>query len=134
MMATPTLTPNIGLQIPGYNQANWQVPINYDLNLLDEIFGGEFQVPALSVGTLTVENFTIENLAALLVAASVQEVPAGAFPGTVYTLSQIPVLIMGLYYNGQFLRPALDYSVSGNQITLNFETSAGDSLYAVYFQ
>ena len=132
-MGTPSLTPNIGLQVPGYNQPNWQVPINYDLNLLDQIFGGEVEVPALSVNTLTVENFTISNLGALLVAACVQEVPSGAFPGNVYTTSQVPVLMMGLYYNGAFLRPTTDYSLSGNQITLNFETGSGDSLYAVYF-
>jgi hypothetical protein len=133
-MATPTLTPNIGLQVPGYNQANWNVPINFDLNLLDQIFGGEITVPALSVTTLNVSEFTIENLGALLVSACVQEVPSGAIPGTVYTTSQIPVLIMGLYYNGAFLRPVLDYTVSGNQITLNFSTLLEDKLYVVYFK
>lgn len=35
-----TLTPNISLQVPAYQQTNWQVPIIYDLNLLDGILGG----------------------------------------------------------------------------------------------
>ena len=132
-MGTPTVTPNIGLQVPAFGQANWQVPTNYNWNLLDNIFGGNVQVPALSVDTLTVTNFTVGNLLALLVSACVQEVPSGTTPGTTYTLSQIPILIMGLYYNGSFLRPVLDYTQSGNTIMLNFETDAGGKLYAVYF-
>jgi len=39
-MASETTTPNIGLQVPSYNQGNWQVPTNYNWNLIDLIFGG----------------------------------------------------------------------------------------------
>lgn len=57
-MAGETTTPNIGLQIPGFDQGNWQVPFNYDLTLIDNIFGvGGPQVPALNVGQLTVAQF-----------------------------------------------------------------------------
>ena len=132
-MGTPTVTPNIGLQIPAYNQGNWQVPTNYDWALLDSIFGGATTVPALSVTTLTVQNFTIANIAALLASACVQEAPAGAYPGTTYTLSKAPAVIIGLYYNGSFLVPTVSYTVSGGAITLNFSTNTGDTLYAVYF-
>lgn len=38
--AQTTLTPNVQLQVPAYQQTNWQVPIIYDLNLLDGILGG----------------------------------------------------------------------------------------------
>lgn len=53
-MAGETETPNIGLQVPAFNQANWQVPTNFNWNLLDQIFGGEITVPALNVTELTV--------------------------------------------------------------------------------
>lgn len=132
-MGTPTVTPNIGLQIPAFNQANWQVQTNYNWELLDAIFGGAFTVPALSVTTLDVVNFTISNIGTLLVSACMQQVPSGSFPGTVYTLTRAPLLIMGLYYNGQFLIPGINYSYLGNVITLNFSTNSGDTLYIVYF-
>jgi hypothetical protein len=125
-MASESTTPNIGLQIPGFNQANWQVPIQYDLNRLDLIFGGSVQVPALSVGVLTAANL---NFAILLT----QEVPAGAIPGTVYTLSQVPQVIIAFVYNGAVQRLNIDYTVSGAVVTLNFSTVAGDTVYAIYF-
>ena len=75
-MPSETVTPNIGLQVPGFNQSNWQVPTNYNWNLLDLIFGGEITVPALSV-----ESFTLPNIGAILAASFVCEAPAGAFPG-----------------------------------------------------
>ena len=40
LVAQVTVTPNIGLQVPYYNQQNWQVPIQYDLNLLDLLISG----------------------------------------------------------------------------------------------
>jgi len=135
-MGTPTVTPNIGLQIPALYQGNWQVPTNYDWQLLDAIFGGEITVPALNVTSLTVADFTITNIGTLIASACVQEEPSGAFPGTVYTLTKAPLVIIGLYYNGLLIRstgPTPDYSYLGNAITLTFSTSAGDTLYAVYF-
>lgn len=56
---TFTLTPNIGLQVPGYNQANWQVPLNYDLNRLDALLSGNLTLPALNAATITGANFCI---------------------------------------------------------------------------
>ena len=132
-MGTPTVTPNIGLQIPAFNQANWQVQTNYNWELLDAIFGGEVQVPALSVTSLDVTNFTISNIGTLIASACVQQAPSGSFPGTVYSLTRAPLIIMGLYYNGQLLVPGVNYTYLGNIITLNFSTASGDMLYAVYF-
>lgn len=48
--AQTTLTPNVSLQIPSFQQTNWQVPLNYDLSLLDQILGG---VQTLPIGTAT---------------------------------------------------------------------------------
>lgn len=62
------------------------------------------------------------------------EQPAGAFPGNSYTISAAPLSgnLIGLYYNGGFLRPTADYTLAGTTITTTFETFAGDNLYAVY--
>jgi hypothetical protein len=125
-MAAETTTPNIGLQVPGFNQANWQVPTNFNWNLLDLIFGGSMQVPALSVGVLTAANLNFSILLA-------QEVPAGAVPGTVYTLSQVPQVMVAFVYNGAVQRLNIDYTISGAVVTLNFSTVAGDTVYAIYF-
>lgn len=126
MPSGTTLTPNIGLQIPGFDQGNWQVPTNYNWNLLDQIFGGEVQVPALNV-----LNLIIGNIATSLMAAFVAEVPSGAVPGNTYTLSQSLGLLMGVYVNGLL---QTDYTVSGNVVTLGFSTSSGDTVYALYFK
>ena len=128
-MAGETTTPNIGLQVPSYNQGNWQVPTNYNWNLLDLIFGGSVQVPALNV-----LDFTIGNIGAQLAAVFVNEQPAGAVPGTVYTLNNTPALILGIFYNGVLQRPSIDYTVLGAVITLGFSTVLGDVVYALYFK
>jgi hypothetical protein len=128
-MSSETTTPNISLQIPAYDQGNWQVPTNYNWNLLDLIFGGAIQVPALDV-----LNFTIGNIGAQLAVAFVAEQPAGGVPGTVYTLSHTPALILGVFYNGVLQRSGVDYTVVGSVITLGFSTQAGDGVYALYFK
>lgn len=65
-MAGETTTPNIGLQVPAFNQGNWQVPTNYDWALIDSIFGPDGpQVPALNVAELTVAAFV--GLTALII-------------------------------------------------------------------
>jgi hypothetical protein len=125
-MAAETTTPNVGMQVPGFNQANWQVPINFNWTLLDNIFGGTVQVPALSVKTLTAANL---NFSILLT----QEVPSGAIPGTLYTLSQVPQVIIAFIYNGAVQRLNIDYTVTGQVVTLNFSTVTGDTVYAIYF-
>lgn len=132
-MAGETETPNIGLQVPGYNQPNWQVPIDYDLNLLDLIFGGEIQVPALSVKDFTVENFVITNLVAMIANSFVAEVPVGVAPTTVYLLTYIPGVMVGVFYNGLIQRPGTDYTMSGNAINFKFTTAEGSTVYALYF-
>lgn len=52
------VTPNIGLQVPSYGQTNYQVPLQYDLNLLDQYLSGVKPIPALTViGTLNAPGF-----------------------------------------------------------------------------
>jgi hypothetical protein len=69
------------------------------------------------------------------------EQPAGAFPGTVYTLSFLPLVTIApvqLFYNGNLLLPGVHYNIVGKTITLTFETNGpidetpGDNLYALY--
>jgi hypothetical protein len=57
-----TNTPNLQLQIPGYQQTNWQVPINYDMNLLDAILAGEATLPTGDTPTISqISNWIISN-------------------------------------------------------------------------
>ena len=62
-VAQTTITPGIGLQIPGFNSSNWQIPFNYDFNLIDQMLSGQALIPALHVtgnfevdGTVTANN------------------------------------------------------------------------------
>ena len=43
--AQMTTTPNLGLQLPAYQQTNWQVPLNYNMNLLDLTIAGTLTLP-----------------------------------------------------------------------------------------
>lgn len=69
-----------------------------------------------------------------VVGTVVIEEAGGAYPGTVYTLSQTPLagVLLGLYYNQLFERPGIDYTLAGMAVTLKFSTQAGDNVYAVY--
>jgi len=125
-MPSETTTPNVGLQVPFYGQGNWNVPLQYDLNLLDLIFGGEVAIPGLNV-----ENLVIGNIAALFAAALHTETPAGTVPGNTFTLSYAPTALVGFYWNGVLLRPVLDYTVSGSTITTTNTIESG-WVYAVY--
>ena len=125
-MASETTTPNIGLQVPAFNQANWQVPLNFDLNLLDLMLGGVISMPALA-------GFIITSLGAQVAANATAETPAGVVPGNVYTCSKTPNFIFGFYRNGIFQRPGLDYSLLGAVITMiGSSTSSGDTVFVVY--
>jgi hypothetical protein len=129
-MASETTTPNIGLQIAAFDQANWQVPTNYNWNLLDLIFGGFVTVPALNVEVLTAG-----NAGDFILPPFVGEVPAGTAPTTIYTLSFTPSQVLGIYKNGLLLVPGLaaDYTLTGNIVTLNAATAMEDVIYATYF-
>jgi len=125
-MASETTTPNIGLQVPANNQPNWQVPINYDLNLLDLMLGGIIPMPALA-------DFIITNLGAQIAANAVTETPAGVIPGNSYTCSQVPNFIFGFYWNGILQRDGIDFTLSGAVITMtNNATATGDNVYVKY--
>jgi len=128
-MASETSTPNIGLQVPAFNQANWQVPINYDLNLLDLIFGGSITVPALNVAVLTAG-----NISGITLPPAAAETPAGAVPGSVYTLAHVPnpAAMLSFYVNGVF-QPPTSYTLTSNIVTLNNPTPSGAGVYAQYF-
>lgn len=127
-MASETSTPNIGLQIPAFNQPNWQVPLNFDLNLIDLMLGGIIPMPALA-------NFVITNIGAQIAAVSVSEAPTGVIPGNAYTLSFTPSFMIGFYWNGVFQRPTVDYTLTANVITMTTSsTSSGDNVYAVYLK
>lgn len=54
---------------------------------------------------------------------------SGAIPGNVYVS---PGQVIAVAYNGVLQRPEIDYTLSGGtQITFNFETQTGDSVYAL---
>jgi hypothetical protein len=61
------------------------------------------------------------------------EAPRGAYPGTAYTLSY-PLYSgqAGILFNGASFVDPTQYTVQGTSLTLNFETSATDSLYFLY--
>lgn len=127
-MPSETTTPNIGLQVPAFNQSNWQVPLNFDLNLLDLMLGGVIPMPALA-------NFIITNIGAQIATVTVQETPAGIVPGNAYTLSFVPSLVLGFYWNGIFQRPGIDYTVAGAVITMtNSATAPLDTVFVVYLK
>jgi hypothetical protein len=42
-------TPNVGLEIPAGGSQNWNVPLNFNFNLIDQILGGSVQVPGLGL-------------------------------------------------------------------------------------
>lgn len=129
-MAGETTTPNVGFQVPAFNQPNWQVPLNYDINLLDLIFGGEFEVPALKVA-----NFIITNIGQQIANSFVVETPTGVLPGNSYTLSFVPSVLFGFYWNGLLLKPVQDYTITGAVVTFTSgATVLGDTLVAVYLK
>lgn len=126
-MGNVTLTPNIGLQVPAVNQANWEVPLNYDLNLLDAILGGTIPFPLPYAAAI------VGALSGLFVTEQATESGSNTF-----TLSNTPLLILAVLYNGTTLVPpgggANGYTLSGQTITLGFSTMPGDVVYAVYFK
>ena len=42
-------TPNVGLEVPSSGSTNWNLPLNFNFNLLDQILGGTIQVPGLGL-------------------------------------------------------------------------------------
>lgn len=62
------------------------------------------------------------------------EIPQGTTPGNTYALSSTPPsgTLQGLYDNGVFLTPGVDYTLTGNTITLTNPTEAEDALYATW--
>ncbi len=50
----PSYTPNFGFQIPAYGTSNWQVPLDYNFNLLDQILNGSIPAGGISTWTSTV--------------------------------------------------------------------------------
>jgi hypothetical protein len=46
-MSIPITTPNVSLQYPAFSAGGWQVPLNYDLTLLDLLLSGKVSLPGL---------------------------------------------------------------------------------------
>lgn len=60
-----TVTPQLGLQLPGYGSSNWHVPLNYDMSLLDKLLSGQLPIPGLNVnGAVTTISATLKNTGA----------------------------------------------------------------------
>lgn len=216
-MSTGSVTPNVGLQIPGINQANWQVAMQYNFTLLDLLLSGNLPIEALDVLSLVIATLSLtmaqvvaglgytplnpaNNLADVANTSTAlanlggigsgsvrgawsstsvyaqgnivtynggtyislqnnnqnqepdtqtaywtlflsstpvtpfEEIPAGVYPGTVYTMSYTPVSMMGVFLNGNLLRPTTDYTISGTAITLTNATSSGDTVQAIYLK
>jgi hypothetical protein len=54
-VAQYTPTPNIGMQIPNNGSSNWNLPLNYNFNRLDQLLSGNLPIPSLAVsGNITV--------------------------------------------------------------------------------
>lgn len=78
-----TVTPNLGLQIPSYQQTNWQVPITFDLNLLDTILAGTQILNTGATPTVTqAANWTTSNTGATTITNFV-----GGLPGQRITVA-----------------------------------------------
>lgn len=127
-----TVTPNVGLQIPAFNQGNWNVPFNYNWNLLDLIFGGTVVVPAMHITVLTADNMN-----ALVGGLVTSEVPSGAQPGSTFTLSNnaqsmLLICVNGIVQRGAGVSP--DYTVAGKTVTFNYTIGATDVVTAVYIK
>jgi hypothetical protein len=55
-------TPNIGLEIPANGSNNWNIPLNYNFNRLDQLLSGQLSLPGLSVsGNVTVTGSVTAN-------------------------------------------------------------------------
>jgi hypothetical protein len=61
------------------------------------------------------------------------EVPQGAMPGAIFTLTVAPPgEDVAVYRNGIFQSPLSDYEISGNLITFNVIVNPGDKLFATW--
>ena len=129
-MPSETTTPNVGLQVPAFDQANWQVPTNFNWNLLDLLLSGAIELPALWVSVLTAG-----NISGLVLPPRAVEVPAGDIPGSTYTLSATPnpANSLDFYVGGLIQRYGLDYTLTANIVALNTPTSPGVTIYATYY-
>jgi hypothetical protein len=66
-MPGETSTPNIGLQVAAFDQSNWQVPTNFNWNLLDLLLSGVDPLPALLIsGDLTVGGAIIGSIPGII--------------------------------------------------------------------
>lgn len=118
--------------------------------LIGLFYNGGFQPPLSPYYTLSGQqitlNFTIypgDSLWAVylglglggitLPEGAIGEVPAGAIPGDVYTITHAPKngVLIGFYYNGGWQSP-INYTITGTTIDLHFSTFTGDSVYAIY--
>jgi hypothetical protein len=110
MSTTPTLTPNLNLQVPGVNQPNWNAAIVYDLNLIDSLFSPSTQ-------PLTKSLFVAEKLSSV--------------NNYTFNATYSPALVMGIFIGGLYIPPT-QYTVSGNTFTFSFDVTS--DVWCIYFQ
>ncbi len=112
--------------------------INLATNSLSQAMWGDSQWP-IAMGWFVAHYCTLwaqteaGDMQIVLQTVMHGEVPQGAIPGTVYTLSSAPPggTLAALVINGLTQSPST-YVVSGNTVTLNTATPSGASIYAVW--
>jgi hypothetical protein len=63
-----TVTPNVQLQIPSYQQKNWQVPYDYDMTLLDRVIAASAPLPTGPTPTISQQAFWVtQNSSATII-------------------------------------------------------------------
>lgn len=76
-------TPNIGLEIPSNGSTNWNIPLNYNFNRLDQLLSGNLPLPNLAVtGNVTVGGTVTAN-AFVGVGGSAFALTHGSVPGAI---------------------------------------------------
>jgi len=106
------------LQVDQWGAEQWSVAIGWFIAHYCTLYA-ETDVADMEAGIITVIH---------------GEIPAGAIPGTVYTLSTTPPagVLQSLTKNGLFLMPSTDYMLVNNQITLTVATVLNDALYTTW--
>lgn len=114
-----TVTPNIGLEIPAYQQTNWQIPLNYDLSQLDLYLSGNLPLPALSAASI--EGVTIvDGVKNATIGSAYNAVPSSG--GIVYIPSGTYSVPLGSLV---ISKPVLFVCENPKTTVINFTGSSG---------
>jgi len=108
--AQTTVTPNIGLQVPAFNQPNWQVPLNYDLNRLDLLLSGNLVLPPItSGGAITAPQFCLQ-IASPPSTTCITSWPSGGAGLSSFTVNNLSPLFNATLGANPTTAPALSFS------------------------